>query len=120
MDLDSTHVTRHVRTIYRPQEILEMQGLPLLKDSLDAVGLETPPFNPDVISPAAQRRLAGNSFNQACFSAWLIFILGNLAKRDHAASSSGIHKTDPTKTDCDEESLGSESCEPGICADDID
>ena len=57
-----------------------MQGIPIMEDSLAAVGLQHPFFRPDVISAAAQRRLAGNSFNQACFCGWLIFILGNLSK----------------------------------------
>lgn len=68
------------------QEILEMQGLPLMPDSVETTGLKFPPFNADVISASAKRRLAGNSFNQPCMTAFMAFLLARLVPRDHEDS----------------------------------
>lgn len=67
-----------------------MQGLPLMPDSVETMGLKFPPFNPDVITPSARRRLAGNSFNQPCMTAFMAFLLAHLVPRDHDHEDSDI------------------------------
>ena len=52
-----------------------MQGIPIHKDALRAAQISKPFFDPDLITPAAQKRLAGNSFHQACMTAFLSFAL---------------------------------------------
>lgn len=58
-----------------------MQGIPIRHDALAAAGHWSPFFDPHVISPAAQRRLAGNSFQQGCMQAFLSFALASLKAR---------------------------------------
>ena len=55
------------------QEILEMQGVPMYSDTLDAAGVKLL-FDPCCVSAAALRRLSGNSFNQACVTAFMAFV----------------------------------------------
>lgn len=78
-----------------------MQGLPLFPDSLEVMSLKHSPFNPDVITPSAQRRLAGNSFNQACMTAFMAFVLGSLRKRssDSAPPTSSRVESEETQSD---------------------
>lgn len=53
-----------------------MQGIPIHEDALKAANVLQPFFDCSVITPGAQKRLAGNSFQQACMSAFLCFVLG--------------------------------------------
>ncbi len=52
-----------------------MQGIPIHQDALAAAHVTQPFFDCSVITPGAQKRLAGNSFQQACMSAFLSFAL---------------------------------------------
>ncbi|CAK9056929.1 unnamed protein product [Durusdinium trenchii] len=60
---------------YTAKEMLEMQGIPIHTDALEAAQISRPFFDPGVVSVAAQKRLAGNSFQQGCMSAFLCFAL---------------------------------------------
>lgn len=63
-----------------------MQGIPQFDDSLKAMKPEVPLFNPNVVSQAAQRRLAGNAFHLACSTAFMAFILPFLEKRSRVGA----------------------------------
>ena len=57
-----------------------MQGIPMFDDSLRAAEQRHQVLNVNEIgvSPAAQKRMAGNSFHQACMCAFLAFTLASL------------------------------------------
>lgn len=59
------------------KEMLEMQGVPIHDDALFACGVG-PLFDHSVVSAAAKRKMAGNSFNQPCMCAFIGFVLAHL------------------------------------------
>lgn len=68
-----------------PQEMIEMQGVPIYDDALYAAC--TPKlFDHKVVSGAALKRMAGNSFSQPCMTAFLAFTLAHLTKKDSLMS----------------------------------
>lgn len=71
----SCHVDLCSVAAFDHQEMLEMQGIPIHTDALEAAQISRPFFDPGVVSVAAQKRLAGNSFQQGCMSAFLCFAL---------------------------------------------
>ena len=56
-----------------------MQGVPIYPDSLEACGVESL-FDTKIVSPAAFRRMAGNSFSQPCMSGFISFVLSQMQK----------------------------------------
>ncbi|CAE6945985.1 unnamed protein product [Symbiodinium sp. CCMP2592] len=72
---------------YTCKELLEIQGIPMFDDSLRAAGQRTQVLNMDNIgvSPAAQKHMAGNSFHQACVTAFLAFTLASLTPKPISA-----------------------------------
>lgn len=62
-----------------------MQGIPIFPDTVAATGLSFPLFDVDCISTTAHRRLSGNSFNQACMTAFMTFVFA-FVKRQHGDS----------------------------------
>ena len=73
-----------------------MQGIPIYDDALFACGV-APLFDRVVVSAAALRRMAGNSFSQPCMSGFIGFCLAHLKKRTGVVSQSNANQT-PIKT----------------------
>ena len=96
-----------------PEEMIEMQGVPIYDDALFACGVDSL-FDHKVVSPAALRKMAGNSFSQPCMTAFLGFVLAHMKRRKDStanimptastASRGQIVYREPETLDSDDES----------------
>ena len=59
------------------EEMIEMQGVPIVDDALFACGVDRL-FDHSAVSASSLRKMAGNSFSQPCMSAFLAFTLAHL------------------------------------------
>ena len=59
------------------EELIEAQIVPAYQTSWEALGFDENPIDFDAAGVPFQalRKMAGNSFNQACFVAWQAFVL---------------------------------------------
>lgn len=75
------------------EEMLEMQGIPIFADALFACGVR-PLFDRKVVSSAAIRKMAGNSFSQPCMTAFVSFALGHLIRKSESGAISEAPNSD--------------------------
>ena len=84
-----------------------MQGIAMHPDTVEASGCERF-FDPGCISSAAQKRLAGNSFNQACMTAYMSYIFSFIER-----ASAGMEGDSPAAAGRETilRVIGSHSCQ---------
>lgn len=74
-----------------------MQGIPIYDDALFACGV-APLFDRELVSAAACRKMAGNSFSQPCMSGFIGFCLAHLKKATIHLDTQTSANHSPTKT----------------------
>ena len=68
--------------VMHPNELLLAQGIPVYPDVAAAAGFEDGvPVNFKGVSDAQKRRMAGNSFQQACSNGLMTFVLASMHKK---------------------------------------
>ena len=68
--------------VMHPNELLLAQGIPVDPDVAAAAGFEDGvPVNFKGVSDAQKRRMAGNSFQQACSNGLMAFVLASMHKK---------------------------------------
>jgi hypothetical protein len=65
-----------------------MQGVPMYPACMAAAGLAEPLLSLSGVSAAAARRMSGNTFNQACSGALIMYTLSRIRRCGKAANSS--------------------------------
>lgn len=65
---------------YVPEELLTAQVVPVLEKMWMASGYDEAPIDFSNVSYVAMRRMAGNTFNQACASSLAAFCLSQLQR----------------------------------------
>ena len=67
--------------VMHPHELLLAQGVPVYPTTARSAGFGTVPVDFEGLSHAQLRRMAGNSFNQACSNGFLTYIMASLRRK---------------------------------------
>lgn len=67
--------------VMHPHELLLAQGVPVYPEVAKSAGFSEIPIDFSGVSDAQKRRMAGNSFQQACSNGMMTFILASMRKK---------------------------------------
>ena len=78
---NTTDYRRFACRMATAEELASAQLIPVYERAWKCMGFEAPPLNLQSIGQAHLKQMAGNSFHQGCFVAWMCFVLAKLKQR---------------------------------------